>query len=160
VLAAQVSGCATAADPEPLDVDAYRAALIAGRTTYDVITRAGRPWKLRTRGPSVTASRDAIVAAHACGAAGRDAADVTELPEDPRQARASGTGRQGPRSAFAQPRTGYDLRNPASAATQRRSDLSDRPHRCQTCRRLIGPDEPFWAIDHERQRWAQHDECP
>lgn len=162
-MAATVSGCATAADPEPLGVEAYRAALIAGRTTYDVITQAGRPWKLRTRVPSVPTSGYAIVAGHACGAAGRDATDVTELPEDPRPARVSATGHQGPPCAFSQPQTGEQTPKrlaPASAVTHRRSDPSDRPHRCGTCRKLIKPGEPYWAIDHERLHWAQHDVCP
>lgn len=162
-MAATVSGCATAADPEPLDVDAYRAALIAGRTTYDVITQAGRPWKLRTRVASVPTSGYAIVAAHSCGAAGRDATTVTELPEDPRQARASATGHQDPPCAFSQPHTGEQTPQrpgPANAATPRRSDPSRWTHRCRTCRKPIRPGEPYWAIDHERLHWAQHDECP
>lgn len=160
MLAASVSGLATAADPEPLGVEAYRAALIAGRATYDVITQAGRPWKLRQRLASVPTSGFAIVAAHDCGAGGRDATTVTEVPECPPQARVSATGRQDPPCAFAQPQTGFESRNPASAATQRRSDPSERAHRCTICRQLIKDGEPYWAIDHERLHWAQHDDCP
>ncbi|MCX4912831.1 hypothetical protein [Streptomyces sp. NBC_00687] len=47
-----------------------------------------------------------------------------------------------------------------SAAIQRRSDISERAHRCTLCRQLIEDGEPFWAIDHDTQRWAQHDDCP
>lgn len=149
-----------AADPEPLDAAQQRDALIAGRWTYDVLTQSGRPWKLRARHPSVPTTAHEVVATHACGAAGRDATDVTELPEDPRSARVSASGHQDPRSVFAQPQTGHDPRNPASAATQRRSDPSDRAHRCTSCRKLIQPGELYVAIDHALLHWAQHDVCP
>lgn len=160
MLAANVSGLATAADPQPLGVEAYRAALIAGRVTFDVITQAGRPWKLRTRSAAVPTIGHEIVASHDCGAGGRDATEVTEVPAGPPSARVSAIGRPVPPSAFSQPQTGYDRRNPASAATSRRSDLSERAHRCTTCRQLIKDGEPYWAIDHATIRWAQHDDCP
>ncbi|SOE25634.1 hypothetical protein SAMN05442782_2377 [Streptomyces sp. OK228] len=160
MLAANVSGLATAADPQPLDVNAYRAALIAGCATFDVITQAGRPWKLRQRIASVPTSGLAIVAAHDCGAGGRDATTVTEVPAGPPSARVSAIGRPVPPSAFSQPQTGYDRRNHASAATHPSSDPSDWAHRCQICRQLIEPGEPYWAIDHATVHWAQHDDCP
>lgn len=160
VFAAQVSGLATAADPQPLDVDHYRAALIAGRWTYDVITQAGRPWKLRQRTAGVPTSGCDIVAAHACGAHGMDATSVTEVPQGPLQARVSASGHQDLSCASGAPQTGSQSLLPVSVATPHRSDARSRPMRCATCRRLIGEDEPRWAIEHDTIRWAVHDSCP
>jgi hypothetical protein len=160
VLAANVSGLATAADPAPLGVDDYRAALIAGRSTFDVITQAGRPWKLRQRIASVPTSGLAIVAAHDCGAGGRDATTVTELAAVPRPAPVSASGHPDPLSASEIPQATAQGLSPANAAINHRSDPDDWAHRCQICRQLIGPGEPYWAIDHATVHWAQHDDCP
>lgn len=72
-----------AAEPTPLDAESYRAALIAGRSTYDVITEAGRPWRLRLRTASVSSDACDIVASHPCGAG------VTELAAEPAAAGAA-----------------------------------------------------------------------
>ncbi|AZM51787.1 hypothetical protein DMA15_03645 [Streptomyces sp. WAC 01529] len=153
VLAAQVSGLAAAADPIPLDAESYRAALIAGRWTYDVITRSGRPWKLRLRTAAVSATPCDIVASHACGARGQDAMGVTEVAVDAPRARVTAIGRPDPPCASAMPQAG-----PASAVTPRPS--RSWPHRCRTCRRLIEGGEPYMAIDHDSYHWAVHDVCP
>ncbi len=160
VFTAQVSGCITTADPQPLDVDRYRAALIAGLPTYDVITQAGRPWKLRRRTAAVSGTLCEIVAAHSCGAHGMDATTVTEVPQGPPRARVSATGRQASRSASGTAQTGSPV--PASAATPLRSEprWASLPLRCDTCRKLIVDQEPHFAIESDTIRWAVHDICP
>lgn len=161
VFACQVSGLATAADPQPLDVEQYRAALIAGRRTYDVIRQAGRPVRLRLRTASVPTSGCDIVAAHSCGAHGMDATTVTEVPQGPPGARASGTGHQGPPCASSTPHTGSS-RAAASGATRPASDhrWTPGPLRCDTCRNLIADQEPYFGIECGTYRWAVHDSCP
>ncbi|WP_030777302.1 hypothetical protein [Streptomyces sp. NRRL S-920] len=146
MLAAQVSGLATAADPIPLDAESYRAALIAARWTYDVITQAGRPWRLRLRTAAVSATPCDIVASHACGAHGQDATAVTEVGVAPPRARGSAVGHPDAPCVSATP----------AARPRSRS----WPHRCRTCRRLIEDGEPYMAIDHDSFHWAVHDVCP
>lgn len=123
-----------AADPTPLDAESYRAALIAGRSTYDVIAEAGRPRLLRLRTASVSGVACDIVASHPCGAA------VTPLG--------------GPSA----PQAGLESLGPVTVVASPPS--KSWPHRCSACRRLIADGEPFAAIDHERFHWAVHDVCP
>ncbi|WP_055563633.1 hypothetical protein [Streptomyces atriruber] len=74
------------ADTQPLDAESYRAALIAGRSAYDVIAEAGRPRHLRLRTASVSGIACVTVASHSCGAG------VTPLGAEPSPA-AAVTGR-------------------------------------------------------------------
>lgn len=135
VLAARVQGRPVAADTQPLDAESYRAALIAGRSTYDVIAEAGRPRQLRLRTASVSGTACDIVASHPC------AAGVTGLG--------------GPSAA---PQAGLESLGPATAVPPPPS--RSWAHRCSACRRLIADGESFSAIDHERFHWAVHDVCP
>lgn len=134
VLAAQVQGQPTAADTQPLDGESYRAALIAGRSTYDVIAEAGRPRLLRLRTASVSGTACDIVASHPC-AAGVSPLGAPSVPQ-------AGLESLGPITAVAPP--------PSRSWA----------HRCSACRRLIADGESFAAIDHERYHWAVHDVCP
>lgn len=154
VFACRVSGVATAADPEPLDVEGYRAALIAGRRVYDVITQeAGRPWKLAARTAAVSATPRVIIAAHACGALGLDSTSVTEVAAVPRPAPASAmAGSAGALAALG-----------ASEAAPSATPLRSEPAAvCGRCGVVITGDAPRWSVVWgSRVVWAEHDGlCP
>lgn len=147
VFVCMVSGIKTAADPKPLNVDEYRAALIAGRMTYDQLDQAGRPWKLqgRTAASQWPPFKDRkIVAEHGCTKAMNMA--EAEFIDIPRSTPASGTGAAGvtpTHSVYSsEPRI---LGTVAAHVTHHRS----RPYiqaKCDRCKLSIGHDWNFWGI--------------
>lgn len=149
-----VSGIKIAVDPAPLDVDRYRQALIAGRATFDLIFQGDRPWRLRARRPSSRLDGVTILGEHGCGAAGQDATKVQEVPEVPHQAPVSAPGTSGPPDALTALLRGSQPL-PAEAATRSRSDL-----RCEGCGGPVNPEDPHWAVECGRYRWARHETCP
>lgn len=154
VFACMVSGIKIAVDPAPLDVDHYRQALIAGKSTFDVIFQGEKPWRLRARRPSSRLDGATILGEHGCGAAGQDATKVQEVPEVPPSAPVSALGFTGtPDVLPAAHRGSQGL--PAGSVIRSRSDL-----RCEECRGPVDPEEPHWAIECGRYRWARHETCP
>jgi hypothetical protein len=142
-----VSGIKTAADPKPLDVDEYRAALIAGRMTYDQLDQAGRPWKLQGR----TAASQwppfkgrKIVAEHGCTKAMNMA--EAEFIDIPRSTPASGTGEAGVTTGqYASTSMPTTLGTVAVNVIHHRS----RPYvqaKCDRCKLSIGYDWNYWGF--------------
>lgn len=86
VFRADSNGLRVMADPAPLaGAQAYVAALVAGRRTFDLIEAAGRPSKLQTRtqhsqAPDFTpeAGRRPVLAEHGCTRADSRAVEVTD----------------------------------------------------------------------------------
>lgn len=155
VFASQVAGLKTAVDPQPLDVAQYRAALIAGRTGYDLIELNGKPWKLHPRTVAHASTGRQILASHACGAHGMDSSAVAEVAPGPTSAPASGS--TGPRvpAALSGAQATTQGFGPVSAVTPRPS----RALRCATCRRPCTEPGSYVAIESGSFTWAQHVEC-
>lgn len=140
VLIALVDGLRVSADTDPLDDEQYRAALVAGLTTYDVIP----PGRLRVRSPALPGRPGPILAAHPCGTSAHRVR-MTAVPHpDPVT------------SATAVPGSGPVVMKPvAPPAIPRRSE-----YRCGWCGGVITG--AAWAIEHGRRTvWAAHDgPCP
>lgn len=153
-------GFRAAADPIPLaDLDAYVAALAAGRQAYEVQTLAGRPERLRMVSRSTPlAERLAagrLVASHDCGTRSMNAtAAVTEVP-DPK----------GPASCVgatvtrAYPSDGVQRHGAPSRAVRGPHSQSLYCALCQGPVSEGGP--PFWGLDlGGAGRYAEHLRCP
>jgi hypothetical protein len=155
VFACQVSGLKIAVDPVPLaEVENHRAALIAGRQLYGLVEMNGKPWKLKPWRPD---TRLAVLASHACGAHGMDAARVQEVAARPPSAPASVTTVPAARGALSGAQTGAQGFGPASGVTPLRSE---RPPRCARCSRPC-EQGTYVGIDHPRFKWAEHvGSCP
>jgi hypothetical protein len=161
VFTCHVSGLATAVDPGLLSLVAYREALIAGRMTYDLIERAGRPHRLRAKGPGVYAQiTTKILGAHACGALGRDASTVELVPQEPpepvcdaRRALGEAPPASCPRRA-AGGRTGLPVScsscesPPFDSKVRVAPPPAGRPRvqRCARCRKVIARGAPLVAL--------------
>lgn len=167
------------ADPAPLDQQGYVAALLAGRTTYDLMEQAGRPHKLFTRSQSSRAPdwspeavRRPILASHACGTRGINSAKVEATPVGPPSAPVTPGGSMGgphPVAARAgalnpgQTTVNRLRRNLALHATSPRSepvpDTELVMPRCGACKRRIRKGQPYWGIHHVKWVYAEHEEC-
>lgn len=153
VFAAEVDGCKVSVNMTPLDVNAYRAALLAGHGTYDQVDQDGRPWALKRRTAASQwppfAGRK-VLGDHACGTRGMNRAEVEVCKPSPKGPVRPYTGS----SAACAPEVG----TPARGVTLRRSETF---WRCARCHREIKPDQLMWGIEVGPSRWAVHDErCP
>lgn len=141
VLTALVDGLRVSADTDPLGDEQYRAALVAGLTTYDVIA----PGRLRVRSPALPGRSGPILAAHPCGTSAYRVR-TTAVPHP-----APVT------SATAVPGSGPVAMTPvALPATLPRSE-----YRCSRCGGGVITGA-VWAVEHGRRVvWAAHDgPCP
>lgn len=189
VLASLCAGLKRAVDPGALpDIPAYIAALTEGRTTFELLEQAGRPWKLEPRTPASEAPRQGsqgltgalgrpVVVEHGCGAHAMDAALFEETPPDPPSAPATpGSNRAGHRPGPAHV-AGANPISPAPPATPRRSEIEKHAGRdgkpkpghvippgqpkCDRCGYRIDYGEPFTGLHHVTWQWAYHDgTCP
>jgi hypothetical protein len=158
VFVCMVSGIKTAADPKPLNVEEYRAALISGRMTYDQLDQAGRPWKLQGR----TAASQwppfkgrKIVAEHGCTKAMNMA--EAEFIDIPRSTPASGIGAAGVTTGqYASTSTQTTLGTVAVNVIPHRSRTYLQV-KCDRCKLSIGHDWNFWGIQRGEE-WvhAEH----
>jgi hypothetical protein len=163
VFACQVNGVKVAADPKPLSVEEYRAALIARRGCYDQVNQAGKPWKLKRRVADSQwppyAGRS-VIADHACGTKAMNTAAV-ELKPIPQQPRVSDTGRHGEtRGSYASSDSGSSyLARLAPSVMNRRSKPRSVSRECDECGRWIG-EASHWGIEaHGKWVWVVHERC-
>lgn len=151
VFACQVGGLKVAADLRPLDVEAYRAAIIAGKATYDQIDQAGRPHKLQARTASSTwPAYDGrnVLADHMCGTRSMNvtAVETSELP--PYQARANDT----------DARASDAMSTVAHSVIRRRSKREWVTKSCERCNVAIGDDWQYCGVKQgDYWIWVQHD---
>jgi hypothetical protein len=175
VLAAQQGGLKVAADMAPLSMDEYRAALIAGRPTYDLLEQGGRPHKLRARTLSTPPGTHKILAGHGCGAHGMDAVQFEEVVQGPPQAPVTRggnegglhpqrvpAGAQGSSSAPQGTRWRTAPRSPATPANPRRS-RNERQwlyRRCENCGEQMGYEKAYGVMIGDMWKYVWHDPCP
>lgn len=186
-------GINTAADPGPVTRDGYAAALAGGRRLFDLLTVAGRPSKLLARLPGANPpsfdpqglqdvagrSERPVLAEHGCGAHGMDASRVEVVPTgkasapatrgvsragSPREIALAGASRSTSPRKTGQVPSGQTFRNPARAATPRRSrrriEDVELPPPCDSCGKFIGAGEPYTGLKHGSDNiWAIHEEC-
>lgn len=154
VFACEVNGCKSAVDITPLDVEAYRGALVSGRATYDQLEQAGRPWKLHARGPSSEwppfANRK-VLGEHQC-TRGMNVTgfDVSEVPAP--KAHATVTGTETSSLSHGAP----VVATRADSATRHLTKYVN--YVCKRCGVMIGRDRTYVGIEYNgRWLWAQHD---
>lgn len=166
VFAADVSGLRVMADPEPLDADGVRTALVGRRDVFRVQTVAGRPHKLLAAQEAHYAKigEHQWVGGHGCGVSGRDAARVEDVPIPPPSALATHGARKGglPRQSHPAPAatsvsssaTTKASRSPAKPVT---APLSDSP--CWECGGDV-TEPPYVGVEYDGTWWyLRHDEC-
>lgn len=163
VFACQVGGLKVAADLRPLDVEAYRAAIIAGKATYDQVDQAGRPHKLQARTASSSwppyAGRN-VLADHMCGTRAMNvtAVETTDIP--PPQPRAVGTAQHGvtQESSASNDSVKSFQALAASPVIPHRSKREWVTKSCDTCKVTIGDDYRFCGVKQGKYwLWVQHD---
>lgn len=176
VFLAHASGVRAAADVAPADRDAYIAAVMDGRRSFDLLEAAGRPQKLlgRTQGsraPSfdpggaqiASQGRRKVLVEHGCGGHAQNMLRFVEVEQGPPSARVTpGSSHAGGDLRRAAHESGLTVeeipRSPAAPVNRR---LSERPPRCDICNAVIGSDEIYWGIQHgTRWVYAVHEECP
>lgn len=164
VFACTASGIAAAADPEPLDATALRAALRGGRDVFRVISVAGHPHKLQRAGESLLRNLDhhTFVAGHTCGAAAMDTTrvDIKPLPPPPSPCDAwRAQGWQPPRQC---PRRHTGLLQGDAEGVPVSCRACDPPPfdvLCEDCKLSVFNNQLHWAIQVGDMKWAMHDEC-
>lgn len=113
VFTCQVNGVRTTADPAPVDRDAFARALLDGRSAYWMLSRGGRPWKLRSVSAALMGSLDEwppTLADHNCGTRAMNAtplaSEVAEIPQRARVRPGRPSGGLHHQNAPAEPQTG------------------------------------------------------
>lgn len=149
------SGTQVAADVKPLSVEEYRAAIIAGRYTFDLVTQAGRPHMLRMRGASSKwppYEGRSVLAEHPCTRAINMSG--VDLIDPPGTARVSDTSEHGVNKGSAMQSLGTSvLGSPASIATLHRS-------KCDSCGKPVSMSQPHVGIEQGGEwKWVAHVEC-
>jgi len=159
VFVCMVSGVKTAADPKPLSVEEYRAALIAGRMTYDQLDQAGRPWKLQSRSAASQwppFKGRSVVAEHGCTKAmNMGEVEFTAIPHSTPVSDTGAAGVTTGQSAMSSERR--TLGTVAAHVTHHRS----RPYikeKCEVCHKEIGTDIRMVGVQiGDEWVWIQHD---
>lgn len=156
----QVSGVKTATDLKPLSVEEYRDAIIAGKSTYDVVRQAGKPWKLKLRLPSSQwppyAGRS-IVAEHPCTKAMNMAG--VELIDPPVQPRANAIEQHGvTQGSYALNDSGKSFQALAAKPVIHHRSREYVRKKCEACHSEIGTDYRVVGVQiGESWVWIRHD---
>lgn len=154
VLTALSAGTWAGVDTVPLSPTELRARLMAGQAAYRMTYAAGHAQALRVASRGDVGRGTPLLGVHVCGGHPMDAHAFQEAAQVPPRPPASATGRPASLSV-SETRRGANRRR-ATPATRHLS----RRVRCDTCRRLIEPREPYWGIECGTYLWAVHDACP
>lgn len=180
VFACLVGGFKTMADPTPLDMDGYRAALVAGRAAYRLITVAGRPDHLCVLS-AADRGLDAftLLAQHRCKTRSWDASAMEAAEVPPPRPPAHSSTRAG--EAFPKAVPESRTRRSSPARSVRSSPSSQQPlkpgrssyplskvdhdkqwlyRRCERCGEQIGYEPPFGIMYRGMWLYVWHDPCP
>lgn len=154
VLTALVCGGWTGVNTAPLSAVELRALLASGERPYRLRTAAGRAQALTVASLGDIQAGTPVLGPHRCGGHPMDARAFREAPTVPLRPPANATGRPD-RPSVSEARRGTNQRAATPVIPHR-----SRPVRCDTCRRLIEPCEPYWGIECGTYIWAVHDVCP
>lgn len=150
------AGTQVAADVKPLSVEEYRAAIIAGRYTFDLVTQAGRPYMLRMRGASSKwppYEGRSVLAEHPCTRSINMAG--VDLIDPPAQPRVNVIGQHGETQASSA------LSALGSNSQVHHANYATlRPSECMSCSKAIRDGELYWGIEHAgKWEWVEHVDC-
>lgn len=121
--------------------------MLSGRSTYDQLTQAGRPWKLQMRGPwSSWPPKHTLLGEHTCGTRGMNTkvVEVLELPPH-------------------LPRAQYEAYGELAAMSTRVETVTYLPSdthykRCERCEKILGKDNRIVGVKvGDYWEWVQHD---
>ncbi|MFF5973706.1 hypothetical protein ACFY7C_19475 [Streptomyces sp. NPDC012769] len=175
VFLAMSSGVKSAADVAAADRDAYIAAVIAGRRSFDLLEQAGRPHKLLTRrlgspaplfdpeGAQAGAEgRRRVLVEHGCGGRAQNMVTFREVEQGPPQAPVTRGAHRGGSHREPVHASGLyveELPRPSRVGRANRR-LSESTPRCDVCSEYIRDGEMYWGIQLGAEwKYAAHEEC-
>jgi len=171
VMACDVSGVRTMADPTPLGTpESLRDALLDGKAAYRVLHMAGKPWKLQSLNPLNMGESGTVVAAHDCGmATANNRREVEVVPEGPQSAPATRgrlPGGSHPATALAGAQTATQGFSSETSKLPNRAKRANRPRskwiyrNCEECGVVVGDSDVIGVQLGDRWLYLRHDVCP